>query len=240
MCVIVWAWKAHPRYRLVVLANRDERQARASAPLEWWADAPGLLAGRDLEAGGTWLGVTRGGRFAAVTNRPGPKPPDAPSRGDLTREFLLGSQTAGEAMEALAPGAARYAGFNLLAGEGETLAFASNREANRVQTPGVHGMANGALDEATPKVTQLISLLAAWCRTDADPQPENWLARLADARALGDGPASAIFVRGADYGTRSSSIVTFETSGRVCFIERSYGADGRPCVTKTFDFWIES
>ncbi len=241
VCVIAWAWKVHPRYPLAMLANRDEQHARASAPLDWWADAPGLLAGRDLQAGGTWLGVTHSGRFAAVTNRPGAKPLAAPSRGDLTREFLLDSTGAAEAMTRIMPGAARYAGFNLLVGDGRTLAFASNREADRELAPGIHGMANGALDEASPKVAQLVALLAAWCKAGGEPQADVWLARLAEARTLrGDEPASAVFVRGAEYGTRSGSIVTFGTDGRVRFIERGYDADGRRCGTTTFDFRIEA
>ncbi|MGH8225046.1 MAG: NRDE family protein [Gammaproteobacteria bacterium] len=233
MCVIAWAWRVHPRYPLAVLANRDESHARASAPLDWWTDAPALLAGRDLEAGGTWLGVTRSGRFAAVTNRPGPKPPAAPSRGDLTREFLLASANTDAAIAALAPKAERYAGFNLLLGDGETLAFGSNREANREPTPGIHGMANGALDEAAPKVAELTTLLDAWCETGDEPQPDDWLARLGD-------DADAVFVRGAEYGTRSSSVVIFGADRSVRFIERSYDAAGRALGTAAFDFGIES
>lgn len=239
MCVIAWAWKVHPRYPLAVLANRDERHARPAAPLDWWADAPGVLAGRDLEAGGTWLGLSRSGRFAAVTNRPGPKPPGARSRGELAKEFLLASAAAPEV--AIAVAREKYAGFNLLAGDGERLAFVSNREAARELSPGIHGMANGALDEAVPKVRRLTELLGSWCEDGEEPQTDEWLAFLADARPeRGGGPESAVFVRGTDYGTRSSSIVTVGAGGRVGFLERSYGADGRPLGTAAFDFPIGS
>lgn len=241
MCVIAWAWKVHPRYPLAVLANRDERHARPAAPLDWWADPPGVLAGRDLEAGGTWLGLSRSGRFAAVTNRPGPKPPGAPSRGELVKEFLLASADAREAAVAISRDAEKYAGFNLLAGDGDRLAFASNREAARELSPGIHGMANGALDEAVPKVSRLTELLGSWGEGGEEPQAEEWLALLADDRPeRGGEPESAVFVRGADYGTRSSSIVTVGADGRVGFLERSYGADGQPIGTAAFDFPIGS
>ncbi|MGH8273055.1 MAG: NRDE family protein [Gammaproteobacteria bacterium] len=237
MCVIAWAWRVHPRWPLAVLANRDERHARATAPLEWWPDAPEILAGRDLEAGGTWLGITRSGRFAALTNRAGAKPPDAPSRGGLAVDLLAGRSRAGEAAEAIAASAGHYAGFNLLIADGEQLALVSNREPSRVLETGVHGMANDALDEAVPKVERLKAVLSAWCEEAREPDVDAWLDVLADSRPLrGDGPASAIFVRNADYGTRSSSIVLCGPDGGLRFVERRFDADGRPMSTANFAF----
>lgn len=228
MCVIAWAWRAHPRYRLVVLANRDERHARPAEPLHWWADAPEVLAGRDAEAGGTWLGASRSGRFAALTNRPGPPPAGAPSRGELAAGFLASSAGAVAAASLLAARADAYAGFNLLLVDAEALAFVSNREPPRALDAGVYGMANGALDERSPKVRQLVARLAAWAGGGGEPAEREWFAWLADdAPAPGGGAASAIFVRGAEYGTRASSVVTLAADGAGRIAERRFDAAGR-------------
>ena len=169
MCLIYVVWRRHPRYRLVVAANRDEYHARPTAPAHWWEDAPGVLAGRDLEAGGTWMGITRGGRFAAVTNYHDPaagRRTDAPSRGALVGAFLTGGEPAPEYLERVAREGHRYNGFSLLAMDGETLAFASNRSPGIMRLdPGVYGLSNHLLDTPWPKVTEgkteLERLLAA-------------------------------------------------------------------------------
>ena len=116
MCLILFAYRTHPRHELVLAANRDEFYTRPTAPMDFWDDAPELLAGRDLEAGGTWLGVTRGGRFAAITNYRDPRKvlPDAPSRGALVSEFLTGQESARDYLDGLAPWADQYNGFNLI------------------------------------------------------------------------------------------------------------------------------
>ncbi len=238
MCVIAWAWQAHPHYPLVVLANRDERHARASAPLGWWeGGAPNILAGRDLEAGGTWLGVTRSGRFAALTNRRGVKPAGAASRGELTTQFLVAATPADVAAGSLAEAKIGYAGFNLLLGDGARLALVSNREPNRALMPGIHGMANGALDEPVSKVERLVTLLDRWSGAAAEPDTGAWFEFLADGKpAEKDRPESAVFVRGPSYGTRSSSIVLFGSDGFVRVAERRFDAAGRECGTEAFEF----
>ena len=178
MCLIYVAWRRHPRYRLVVAANRDEYHARPAASAHWWEDAPGVLAGRDLEAGGTWMGITRGGRFAAVTNyrdsvKPAPgtgrgatAPAVAPSRGALVGAFLTGGESAPAYLDHVAREGHRYNGFSLLAMDGEALAFASNRARGiTLLEPGVFGLSNHLLDTPWPKVTEgkteLERLLAA-------------------------------------------------------------------------------
>ena len=166
MCLIYVAWRRHPRYRLVVAANRDEYHARPAAAAHWWEDAPGVLAGRDLEAGGTWMGITRGGRFAAVTNyrdsvKPAPgtgrgatAPAAVPSRGTLVGAFLTGGESAPAYLDRVAKEGHRYNGFSLLAMDGETLAFASNRARGvTLLEPGVFGLSNHLLDTPWPKVT---------------------------------------------------------------------------------------
>ena len=200
MCLIYVAWRRHPHHRLVVAANRDEHHARPTAAAHWWKDSPGVLAGRDLEAGGTWMGITRDGRFAAVTNyrdsanpsqgigwgtrdsaqrdrqatapalvphgtgwstrdsaqrnRQATAPAVAPSRGTLVGAFLTGREPAPEYLKRVVREGRRYNGFSLLAMDGETLAFASNRARGvTLLEPGIFGLSNHLLDTPWPKVT---------------------------------------------------------------------------------------
>ncbi|MGH8127294.1 MAG: NRDE family protein [Gammaproteobacteria bacterium] len=236
MCLIAWSWRRHSGYPLVVLANRDERHARVCAPAHWWDVTPPVLAGRDLEAGGTWLGVDRRGRLAALTNRPGEKPAGAPSRGELSVRFLQDNRDAPQALSQLEAQALGYAGFNLLLFDGERLGFGSNREPAQLFEPGTYAMANGALDEPIPKVELLHDLLDDWARAGAAPEPERWLEKLADSSPLQGSASSALFVRGEDYGTRASTIVIFDVEGGVQFVERGFAAAGRELDTLHFDF----
>ncbi|HUG77836.1 MAG TPA: NRDE family protein, partial [Burkholderiales bacterium] len=144
MCLILLAWQALPDYALAVAANRDEYHARAAAPAGFWHDSPGLLAGRDLEAKGTWMGVSRGGRFAAVTNYRGAREPSAAeSRGALVSRFLAGSEAPAAYVASVARRASSYSGFNLLAADGEDLWWMSNRDgAPRRLAPGLYGLGN--------------------------------------------------------------------------------------------------
>ena len=146
MCLIVVGWRVHPDYPLVVAANRDEFYARPTASLARWPDAPEVIGGLDLEAGGTWLGITATGRFAAVTNvrEPG-MAKGARSRGALTRSFLTAESTAEEYASKL--DGAQYSGFNLLLSDGNTLVYCSNRDGNpRPLAPGIYGLSNHLLD----------------------------------------------------------------------------------------------
>ncbi len=163
MCLILLAYRSHPEYPLVVAANRDEFYARDTRNAHFWDDNPEVLAGRDLEAGGTWLGVTRNGRFAAVTNFAEPNPPDAPlSRGDLTQSFLGGTDNATD--YAVSLNGPAYRGYNLLLWDGQDLVYTSNRideAAPRVLQPGIYGLANAALGAEWPKVLLGTRLLGA-------------------------------------------------------------------------------
>ncbi len=240
MCLIAWSWRQHPDYPLVVLANRDEAHARPSSAAHWWEQAePPILAGRDLEAGGTWLGLTPAGHFAALTNRPGPQPPgaQAPSRGGLTVQCLRPPATTDRVREELQPVAPDYAGFNLLFGDGRSLAFLSNREPARTLGPGVHAVANGALDEPIPKVERLARRLREWTDSGAAAPFDDWLEALADTRPLERGlPHSAVFVKGERYGTRASTIVAVGADRHVHFLERTYAAGGVPGEVAHFEF----
>ena len=164
MCLILFAWQAHPDYPLVVAANRDEWRERPAAPATWWDDAPDILAGRDLEAGGTWLGVTRSGRFAAITNfrDPADRRSTAPSRGQLVADFLRGDDSPRNYLEALSPKAARYNGFNLLLADEKSMCYFGSREGEIIDVPpGIHGLSNHLLDEPWPKVEKAKSALGA-------------------------------------------------------------------------------
>ncbi len=245
MCLIVFAWESSPATRLAVAANRDEFFARRAAPAAWWADAPDVLAGRDLEAGGTWLGVTRKGRFAALTNfrdASAPRKDGAPSRGALAADFLRGEAGAADYVAAVRPGAGRYHGFNLLVSDGAELWSFSNAEGDPVRLgPGVRGLSNHLLETPWPKVMAARSRLeAALGATDgAEDLERRLLDLLGDRTAVQDGalPAtglppdrkgalSAAFVEGPGYGTRASTALVIGADGTARFVERSFGEGG--------------
>ena len=231
MCVLALAWQAHPRWRLVLAANRDERHDRASAPLARWADAPTVLGGRDLVSGGTWLGVSDEGRLAVVTNLHTGAPPDpqAPSRGQLLKDLLTGT----EPTLALSPEAlATFNPFSLIFITGGEATFASNRpEAiTHPLTSGVHGLSNAALNAPWPKTERLKAAVSDWLTRDSD-EPETLLHALADDRTAGDArvPAlSSIFIRNPIFGTRCSTVVTTDDAGQGTIVERRFRPDGTP------------
>jgi uncharacterized protein with NRDE domain len=247
MYLIVLAWEASPKTRLAVAANRDEFFARRTAPAAWWADAPDVLAGRDLEAGGTWLGVTRAGRFAALTNfrdMSAPKKDGAPSRGALAADFLRRDATAANYVAAVRPDAGRYHGFNLLVSDGAELWSFSNVEGDPVRlAPGVRGLSNHLLETPWPKVTSARARLEAALRaTDgAEDLERRLLDLLADRKTAPDGALpetglpldweralSAAFVELPGYGTRSSTALVIGADGRARFTERTFGEGGAP------------
>jgi len=169
MCLLVLAWQVHPRYRLVVAANRDEFHGRPAAPLARWPAPDEILAGRDLEAGGTWLGLDRERRFGVVTNfRELQRPqPGAPSRGELIPRYLRGRESPEAYFAALAPQAQRYSGFNLLLADGDSLWYGCNRAPTfaRALPPGVYGLSNEFLDTPWPKLTRVRLAFEAWLAT---------------------------------------------------------------------------
>ena len=240
MCLIVVAWRCRADLPLAVAANRDEWRDRPAEPAHWWPDHPGLLAGRDLKAGGTWMGVTRSGRFAAVTNfrDPADRRSTARSRGGLVTGFLDGAESAPAYLARIAASAAEYNAFNLIVGDAATLWYFGSREGGaRPIEPGVHGLSNHVLDEPWPKVIRgraaMERALAA-----ADPGPALF-------ELLGDGtpapdsalPATGVsldwerrlssaLITGADYGTRASTVLLLGADGRIRFEERTRAPDG--------------
>lgn len=227
MCLIFVAVRPDDDHLLVVAANRDEHYARPTAQASFWQDHPHVLAGRDLQAGGTWLGVTRSGRFAAVTNfREDPPEPLPPlSRGELTAGFLNSTLNPTAYLTNIDRQRNNFRGFNLILSDGEETTYYSNREGKiRALSPGTYGLSNQLLDCDWPKVVdgrrQFNSLAAA-----GFPR-EDLFALLA---CQGDGsPFSQRFIATESYGTSASTVVRIKVDGSIEFEERNFGPMGEP------------
>ncbi|MGI9173780.1 MAG: NRDE family protein, partial [Rhodothermales bacterium] len=232
MCLILFAYRQHASYRLILAANRDEFYGRPTALAAFWEETPDLLAGRDLKSGGTWLGVTRAGRFAAITNY---REPDvhlehAPSRGELVAGFLQSDNAPQAYLDHLAPSADRYNGFNLIVGDAEAMGYFSNREGTvRMLGPGVYGLSNHLLDTPWPKVEQGKKLLEEYLGHD-EIDAEALLVALnnpteaPDERLPDTGVGlawervlSPLFIQSPDYGTRASTVLLISHNGEVTF-----------------------
>jgi uncharacterized protein with NRDE domain len=244
MCLAVVAWHVHPDYPLVLAANRDEFYTRSTRPASWWGQSVALLAGRDEEAGGTWLGVTRAGRLAMLTNvrSPSERNPHAPSRGAIAVGALQSRQPAGAWLREQAPRMGTYNGFNLLLAEPSPpkgspprLVYYTNRRDHgpRSLSPGIYGLSNAFLDTPWPKVVRAVSAFA--CALASRVDAESLLALMADRRPVHDSelPSTGvpldweralapIQIRANGYGTRSTTVVTVRRDGVVNFLERSF------------------
>jgi uncharacterized protein with NRDE domain len=238
MCLIVVTLRAAPRYPLIVAANRDEQHARPTANASWWSESPRVLAGRDLQAGGTWLGLDRAGRFAAVTNIREPnRPLAARSRGALAADFLAGSSSAAEHAACAVRDGAEFGPFNLLVYDGHELWFASNRAPAGRLGPGVHSFSNAPPGVDWPKTA---SARAGIDGLLSDPAPlEPLFELLAEREDSADAEQyrRAHFIVGPVYGTRCSTIVLVDAAGRATFAERSFDSAGRRAgeVRETFE-----
>jgi uncharacterized protein with NRDE domain len=242
MCLAVVALDAHPRFALVVAANRDEFHARPASAAHWWPE--GLLAGRDERALGTWFGVNRRGRFAFVTNvrEPGRRDAAAPTRGELVPRILCDPAGLAGACDAVTLDGARYNGFNIVAGDaGDAVHLSNRRDGVVTLREGVHGISNAALDDPWPKVLRTRVALAHWCTQGDDDLDPLWSA-LADRQLATDATLpstgiprdrerllSAAFIVDPDYGTRASTLMTIARNGDVMFAERSFDAHGKAC-----------
>jgi uncharacterized protein with NRDE domain len=238
VCLIVFAWRAHPDFPLVLGANRDEFLDRPTRHAAFWAERPDLLAGRDLEKGGTWLGITRSGRIAAVTNyRQGTAAKsDRRSRGWLVAAYLAGDRTPGEYLAGLTAERDAYDGFSLLAGDGHELFGYSNRGGDpQPLSSGIHGLSNALLDTPWPKVERAKAALTALLDRPLEPLVEGVLALLADRTHPQDGELpstgvglewerclSPIFITSPTYGTRCSTVVVVDRDGEARFVERTF------------------
>jgi len=241
MCLIVVAIGATPHYPLVVAANRDEQHARPTASAAWWLDAPRVLGGRDLKAGGTWLAVDRSGRFAAVTNIRDPgRPVGLRSRGSLVADFLArGDSANGYAARAVREGA-EFGAFNLLVWDGRELWFASNRAAAAPLGAGFHAFSNAPAGVEWPKIA---SARAATERSLSGGSPVGSLFAFLAERDDGGTPEQRYerthFVVGPGYGTRCSTVVLLDAAGHALFAERSFDAAGRPIGEVRESFAVE-
>jgi len=251
MCLIAFAFHAHPDYRLILAANRDEFHDRPAEALHWWPERTDILAGRDLQAGGTWLAVGRSGRFATVTNyrESLQKQLAARSRGGLVSEFVAGNESPLDYSMNLDPN--DFAGFSLLTAAGEEMAYVSNRgDDARPLAPGVYGLSNASLDMPWAKVMRSKKAIQALLAGDtihthslfrllADRKP----APTEDDVGAGLPPelaraVSAPFIATNGYGTRCSTVLLIGTSGQVEIHERRFDNAGLPAGESSFDFQI--
>jgi uncharacterized protein with NRDE domain len=242
MCLIAVGFGASREYALVLVANRDERHARPTAPAHWWQEPEGVLGGRDLVAGGTWLGVARTGRVAALTNIHEREPAPAPrSRGELVATFLQGSAPAAEFGTHLQFVLDRYGAFNLLLYDGEQLCYVSNRAPPAALAHGIHVLSNGDATVDWPKIRRARAGIGEWL---SEPHGAEALLGLLGERArryaAPEYYRESLFVEGSHYGTRCSTVLTIAQNGAVVFIERRFDADGRTSGEDRYDFELEA
>ena len=241
MCLLLTALNTHPAYKLILLANRDEHYERPSASARFWDEAPSVLAGKDLRAGGTWLGITKNGRIAAVTNYRDPSAvrESAPSRGTLVSNFLLGQEGPLEYLDKLDQEAGKYNGFNLIVGDKDQLYWYSNRSLGvHPLSAGIHGLSNHLLDTPWPKVAKSKDALAHLLSEQEDPSLEELFRILTDHTIADDEHLldtgvslewerilSPIFIVSPTYGTRSSTVLLIDVQDRVTFVEKTFNSD---------------
>jgi uncharacterized protein with NRDE domain len=253
MCMVLLVWRMHPDYPCVVAANRDEFHARPTARAEWWPEHPEVLAGRDLEAGGTWLGLTRTGRFAALTNyrSTAQRRTEAPSRGALVTAMLTSGAPVADGLAYLGDVGGNYNPFNMLFSDGERLGiFESARGFGRELGPGIYGLSNHLLDTPWPKVQTAKSRLQSALLDLSDTAP--LLALLRDDQPAADERLpqagvhlewerllSSAFVRSPDYGTRCSTIIRIERGGQAYFDEWSWDSEGADAGRSSLRFQLE-
>lgn len=239
MCVASIAWDMHPHWLLVAIGNRDEYHERPSAPLGLWEDGSGILAGRDLRGGGTWLGLSEAGRFALVTNYRVPEGPQPgrPSRGALVTDLLTGRKPARMA---------EMNAFNLFFAEPDGASFLSNHpeELALPLDPGIHGLSNGGFENVWPKTRQLNAALFEWLGGQARNMAPLFNALRDEttyptegAPEAGPEPSySPVFIRNEIYGTRCSTLVAIDRSGSGVIVERRFDPDGSDAGETTLDF----
>src|SRR3569833_4293168 len=253
MCLLILAWRVHPRYRIVVAANRDEFHERPTEAMGLWPPPDELIAGRDLRAGGTWLGVDRRRRFGIVTNfrelqRPAP---GAPSRGNLIPGYLRNPAPVTDYLQQLEPVAEQYSGFNLLLTDNDSLRYVSNRAPQFAHPlpPGIYGLSNELLDTPWPKLQRVRRQFDPLVSQPGPLSTEAVFAILADPTQAGVDEAlpqtglsrdweqllSSPFISNSDYGTRCSTVVMIDKEGGLRLNERRFGPQGIPLGETRFD-----
>jgi uncharacterized protein with NRDE domain len=252
MCLIFLAVNHHPDFKLIVAANRDEFYNRKTAPAEFWKDNPEVLAGRDLEAGGTWLGITKKGRISMITNYRDPKNinPNAPSRGQLVLDYLTSRVSPEAFLQSLEPTAKSYNGFNLLTGTPDEMWYCSNyRDGVQELRPGLYGLSNHFLETPWPKVEagkkKMKELLSKAFK------PEDFFSLLYDDKVAADAllpdtgvglererVLSSMFIKSPGYGTRCSTVVMIDNAHQVFFTERVYDLETFSFTENSYTFKI--
>jgi len=254
MCLIFFSINEHPDYKLIIAANRDEFYERATAPAQFWTDHPQVLAGRDLEAGGTWLGITKTGKISMLTNYRDPSNinPKAPSRGKLVMDYLIEPVAPGQYLNNIAEKGNTYNGFNLLAGTPDEMYYYSNYGTDvKKLDSGFYGLSNHLLDTPWPKVVNVklrIKPLVYAQKIDkekiftemyndeiaADSSlPQTGLS-VDRERAL-----SAMFIKTPNYGSRCSTLLMIDNDNRVSFTERTYDLTSFQYTTQSYNFQIQ-
>ncbi len=254
MCLIFISVQQHPQYKLIVAANRDEFYERKTTAAGFWNDHPHVLAGRDLEAGGTWMGIHKNGRIAMVTNYRDLRnlKTVAPSRGALVSDFLTGNDTAKKYLENITHNSNQYNGFNLIVGSTEELWYHSNyKEGVQPLTPGLHGLSNHLLDTPWPKVSRGLTQMQQVLVNNAI-NPDDLFALLSDGQLASDDQLpdtgigverermlSSMFIKSPGYGTRCSTVVLIDRHDEVYFCERVYDVQTFEYRQQVFSFTIE-
>ncbi|MFT6865513.1 MAG: hypothetical protein ACJA08_000334 [Cyclobacteriaceae bacterium] len=253
MCLIAFAWDSHPKYKLILVANRDEFYERPTAAADFWQDQPDIFGGRDLKADGTWMGFSKKSKFAALTNYRDLKNirENARSRGDIITDYLNHKNSPETFLSSLHDYAGDYNGFNFLACDFKKMFHYSNYEGKYNDVPpGIHGLSNALLDTSWPKVD---ALKTAFARTISENFSHNQLLNLlTDANTFADEilpntgvspewekALSPICIRTEKYGTCSSAVITVDRLGMVNFTEKTHAVGGRKENTVNFEFEIE-
>jgi uncharacterized protein with NRDE domain len=253
MCLILLSYKMNEKYPFILAANRDEFYERPSAPVSVWDDAPDVIAGKDLKSGGTWLGITKKGRLAAVTNYRDPKSfrQKAPSRGWLVKDFLCGREDPHAYIEQIEVKKDRYNGFSVIIGDPSRLFYFSNRGYMQELSPGIYGLSNRLLNTPWPKTERGKKALESLLSQTDNPVPEDMFRILSDRLQPDDIELpdtgvglewerilSPIFITSSIYGTRSSSVIMIDKRDRVMFIERIFNGHPDPWMEVKFEFRI--
>lgn len=253
MCLILLSYKQNPNYPFILAANRDEFYDRPSAPVAVWEDHPDVLGGRDLKEGGTWLGITRKGRIAALTNYRDPLnvKPDAPSRGWLVSDFLTGKMDDTTYVTSLKKKGEKYNGFNMILGRWPRLFYYSNKDGAMELEPGIYGLSNHLLNTPWPKVERGKKKFAALLKSNEKPSADAIFEMLADAFRPDDSQLpdtgiglewerilSSMFITCPVYGTRSSSVIVIDRAGHVTFTERAFNGHADHWMSAGFEFRI--
>lgn len=254
MCLIVLANNYHPNYKLILASNRDEFYSRSTEPANFWKDNPDLLAGKDLQAGGTWMGITKKGRYAAITNfrDPNSMSPKSVSRGKIVTDYLTSVESPKNFLENLMETAQKYNGFNLLVGKTNELYFFSNRTNEPEKLiPNIYGLSNHLLDTPWSKVVKSKQAFSSAIE-HKEIKTEKLFKLLSDTRIPPDDElpdtgvgieieriAAPVFIESPTYGTRASTVLLIDKNDNVTFIEKSLDVDNNKWNGSEFNFRIE-